>query len=123
MYTLAFGNLTLSSHNTLLNNFSPLMTILAIHFLKKLVRSELQALRRPPPPLSLSLSVKILKAKTELQGSDVFIWEFFSSYVRGIRRKFVPHLKKARIAGKRATMVFDHIIIEGKKFTVDEKTT
>ena len=65
--------------------------------------------------------VKILKVKTKLQGIDVFIGEDFASRVRDIRRKFVPHLKKARSEGKRVvTMVFDHIIIEGKKFTVDD---
>ena len=66
--------------------------------------------------------VKILKAKTKLQGSDIFIGEDFSSRVRDIRRKLVPHLKKARSEGKRVvTMVFDHIIIAGKKLTVDDK--
>ena len=64
--------------------------------------------------------LKILKAKTKLQGSDVFIGEDFSSRVRVIRRKLVPHLKKVRSEGKRVTMVFDHIIIEGEKFTVDD---
>ena len=64
--------------------------------------------------------VKTLKAKTKLQGRDVFIGEDFSSRVRDIRRKLVPHLKKARNEGKRVTMVFDHIIIEGKKITVDD---
>ena len=28
--------------------------------------------------------------------------------------------KESRSEGKRVTMVFDHIIIEGKKFTVDD---
>ena len=64
--------------------------------------------------------MKILKAKNKLQGSDIFIGEDFSSRVCDIRRKLVPHLKKARNEGKGVTMVFDHIIIEGKKFTVDD---
>ena len=65
--------------------------------------------------------VKILKAKRKLRGSDVFIGEDFSSGVRDLRRKLVPHLKKARSENKKATMVFDHLIIEGQKFTVDDQ--
>ena len=65
--------------------------------------------------------VKILKAKRKLQGSDVFIGEDFSVRVRDIRRQLVPHLKKARSESKKATMVYDHLIIEGKRLTVDDR--
>ena len=44
--------------------------------------------------------VKIFKAKRKLQGTNVFIGEDFSSHVRDVRRRFVPHLKKARSENK-----------------------
>ncbi|XP_076446978.1 uncharacterized protein LOC143284196 isoform X1 [Babylonia areolata] len=63
--------------------------------------------------------VNILKAKGKLKGTNIFIGEDFSKGVRDIRRRLTPHLKKARQDGKRATMVFNHLLIDGKKFTVD----
>ena len=64
--------------------------------------------------------VKILKAKRKLQGTNVFIGEDFSSYVCDVRRRLVPHLKKARSENKKCMMVFDHLIVDGKKFTLDD---
>jgi regulator of replication initiation timing len=63
--------------------------------------------------------VTILKAKGKLRGTDVLIGEDFTKGVRDIRRKLAPHLKKARQDGKRATMVFNHLLIDGGKFSVD----
>ena len=37
-----------------------------------------------------------------------------------MRRRLVPHLKKARSENKKCMMVFDHLIIDGKKFTLDD---
>ena len=62
----------------------------------------------------------ILKAKRKLQGSGVFIGEDFSSRVREIRRKLTPHLKKAKKDGKNASMVFDHLFIDGRKFSLGD---
>ena len=39
--------------------------------------------------------------------------------MRNIRRKLSPHLKKARGDGKRVAMVYDHLLIDGKRFTVN----
>ena len=64
--------------------------------------------------------VKILKAKRKLQGTNVFIGEDFSSYVCDVRRRLVPHLKKARSENKKCIMVFDRLIIDGKKFALDD---
>eukprot|EP00745_Piridium_sociabile_P026260 TRINITY_DN4177_c0_g1_i1.p1 TRINITY_DN4177_c0_g1~~TRINITY_DN4177_c0_g1_i1.p1 ORF type:complete len:346 (+),score=74.51 TRINITY_DN4177_c0_g1_i1:173-1210(+) len=61
----------------------------------------------------------VMKAKGKLRGSDVFIGEDFSLRVREIRRRLIPHLKKAKSDNKRATMVYDHLIIDGNKFSVD----
>eukprot|EP00745_Piridium_sociabile_P031717 TRINITY_DN52698_c0_g1_i5.p1 TRINITY_DN52698_c0_g1~~TRINITY_DN52698_c0_g1_i5.p1 ORF type:complete len:344 (+),score=84.28 TRINITY_DN52698_c0_g1_i5:194-1225(+) len=63
---------------------------------------------------------KILKAKRKLKGSQVCIGEDFSYRVREIRKKLSPHLKKARSEGKRATMIFDHLLIDGKKLYLGE---
>ena len=41
--------------------------------------------------------------------------------VREIRKKLGPHLNAARDQGKRATMIFDHLLINGKKFTLDRE--
>jgi chaperonin cofactor prefoldin len=62
----------------------------------------------------------ILKARRNLQGTSLFIGEDFTERVRAVRRQLTPHLKKARADGKRATMVFDHLLIDGKKFVVDD---
>ena len=61
----------------------------------------------------------ILKARGKLRGSTIFIGEDFSVRVRDIRKKLTPHLKAARNSGKRATMIFDHLLIDGKKFGID----
>eukprot|EP00745_Piridium_sociabile_P010281 TRINITY_DN17167_c0_g1_i2.p1 TRINITY_DN17167_c0_g1~~TRINITY_DN17167_c0_g1_i2.p1 ORF type:complete len:326 (-),score=71.93 TRINITY_DN17167_c0_g1_i2:584-1561(-) len=65
--------------------------------------------------------VTILKQKKKLKGSDVFIGEDFSKGVRDIRRRLAPHLKKARQDGKRATMIFNHLLIDGQKYSVDSR--
>ena len=62
--------------------------------------------------------INILKAKSKLRGTDFFIGEDFSKKVRDIRRRLTPHLKKARQEGRRAAMVFDHLLIDGKKYSV-----
>jgi hypothetical protein len=64
--------------------------------------------------------IKILRAKKNLKGSNVFVGEDFSFRVRDIRRKLSPHLKKARNEGKQVRMVYDHLFIEGCKFVLDE---
>ena len=63
----------------------------------------------------------ILKARYKLKGSNIFLGEDFSVRVREIRKKLGPHLKAARDQGKRATMIFDHLLINGKKFTLDNE--
>ena len=64
--------------------------------------------------------VKILKAKRKLQGSNIFIGEDFCARVRDIRRKLTPHLKAKRNEGCRVSMVFDHLLVDEKRFTVDD---
>eukprot|EP00745_Piridium_sociabile_P008280 TRINITY_DN15544_c0_g1_i7.p1 TRINITY_DN15544_c0_g1~~TRINITY_DN15544_c0_g1_i7.p1 ORF type:complete len:407 (+),score=79.65 TRINITY_DN15544_c0_g1_i7:186-1223(+) len=65
--------------------------------------------------------VNILKAKRNLKGSNVFIGEDFSKGVREVRRRLTPHLKKARQDGSRATMIYNYLLVDGKKYTVDSE--
>ena len=62
----------------------------------------------------------ILKAKWKLKGSTQFVGEDFSLRVRNIRRKLAVHLQAAKAAKKRATMVFDHLLIEGKRYFLSD---
>nr|KAG5690170.1 hypothetical protein BaRGS_013627 [Batillaria attramentaria] len=67
--------------------------------------------------------VQILKTKSKLRGSDIFLGEDFSSRVRDMRKKLLPHLKLARDEGKRATMIYDHLLIDNKKFVLSDDGT
>nr|KAG5688937.1 hypothetical protein BaRGS_031336 [Batillaria attramentaria] len=62
--------------------------------------------------------VSILKARAKLKGSKIFVNEDFSLRVREIRRKLLVHMKEAKDAGKKTTLVYDHLFIEGKKFVL-----
>ena len=61
----------------------------------------------------------IMKAKGKLKGSTVFIGHDFSRRVREVRKKLIPHLKTAKSQKKKATMVYDHLIVDGKKLGLD----
>ena len=81
--------------------------------------------RKPDSPIIARCTfyetkVAILGARHKLKGTKVFISEDFSSRVREIRKKLLPHLKEARKENKRAAMVYDHLIIEGKRFCLDQ---
>ena len=60
--------------------------------------------------------VRILGGKSGLKGTNIFLGEDFSERVRGVRSNLLPHLKEAKKAEKKATMIYDHLLIEGKKF-------
>ena len=61
-----------------------------------------------------------MKERSKLKESNIFITGDFSQRVRAIRKALTPHLKAARNQGKRATMIYDHLLIEGKKFVLDK---
>ena len=63
---------------------------------------------------------KILKERRKLKRSNIFIAEDFSQRVREIRKALTPHLKAARNHGKRATMIYYNLLIDGKKFALDK---
>jgi hypothetical protein len=64
--------------------------------------------------------VQILKAKKKLMGSNIFVGEDFSRGVREVRKKLSKFLKEKKDAGQRATMVFDHLLVEGEKLYLSE---
>ena len=64
--------------------------------------------------------MNILKAKGKLRGTILFVGEDFSLRVRNIRRKLAVHLRAAKAAKKRATMIFDHLLIEGKRYVLGD---
>eukprot|EP00745_Piridium_sociabile_P017353 TRINITY_DN26126_c0_g2_i1.p3 TRINITY_DN26126_c0_g2~~TRINITY_DN26126_c0_g2_i1.p3 ORF type:complete len:119 (-),score=7.78 TRINITY_DN26126_c0_g2_i1:479-835(-) len=66
-------------------------------------------------------TVNILKEKRRLKGSNIFIGEDFSIRVRDIRKRLASRLKDARSHGKRATMIFDHLLVDGKKFFLGQR--
>ena len=58
---------------------------------------------------------EVMRAKGKLKGTKIFIGEDFSRRVRDVRKRLAPHLKTLKSQGKRATMVFDHLVVDGKK--------
>jgi len=64
--------------------------------------------------------LRILKAKTRLKGSRIFVDDDFSKTVRDIRHNLAPYLKSARAEGKNVRMVFDHLIINGERMTLND---
>jgi predicted nuclease with TOPRIM domain len=64
--------------------------------------------------------VQILKARGKLKGSNVFIGEDFSERVRAIRKKLTVIMREKKGEGKQVSMVYDHLIIDGKKFFLND---
>lgn len=77
---------------------------------------------KPKSPVIVCFSsykdkVKVLKEKSKkLKDTDVFMFEDLSARVREIRKKLLVHLKEAKKANKKAIMIYDHLVIEGKNF-------
>lgn len=64
--------------------------------------------------------VRILKAKNKLKGTNIFVTEDFPVSVREIRKKLNKIAKAKREEGKKVTMVYDHLLMDGEKFSLDE---
>ena len=64
----------------------------------------------------------ILGKKKLLKGTNFFIGEDFTRRVREVRKKLLPYLRKVREEGKQASMVFDHLVVDGRRFNFDEAT-
>ena len=66
----------------------------------------------------------IMKAKKKLPANDpVSINEDFSERVRLIRKTLIPFMKNAIKEKKKVFMVYDHLIIEGKKMYLNDDGT
>ena len=63
---------------------------------------------------------QIMRAKGKLKGTKIFIGDDYSKRVRDVRKRLAPHLKTARSQGKKVNMVFDHLVIDGKKHCVND---
>nr|KAG5690472.1 hypothetical protein BaRGS_016472 [Batillaria attramentaria] len=61
----------------------------------------------------------VLRNKQKLKGSDIFVGEDYTNRMRDIRKKLSSHLKSAKAAQRSATMVYNHLIIEGKRYNYD----
>ena len=64
----------------------------------------------------------MLRNKNKLRGSDVYVGEDYTRKVREVRKKLMPTLKKAREENKQAKLVFDHLIVDGRRFVYDAVT-
>jgi outer membrane murein-binding lipoprotein Lpp len=64
--------------------------------------------------------VEILKSKSKLQGTNIFIGEDFSMRVRTVRKKLAAIKKDMKTDGQKVTMVYDHLIVNGKKMYLSE---
>ena len=62
----------------------------------------------------------IMKLKSKLKDTHFAVKEDFSDNVREIRKALYPFLKHAIDSGKRASIVYDHLLVEGKKYVLDE---
>jgi len=65
--------------------------------------------------------LRLLKQKPKLKelNSNIFIGEDFSPRIRDVRKKLSVFLKEKKRAKCRASMVFDHLIVDGKKYGLD----
>ena len=74
--------------------------------------------RRPIIIKFLSFKTKslILGSGHLLRGTGVGISEDFSARVRGIRRQLIPIMKQAKADGRRASIRYDKLIIDGKEY-------
>ena len=71
--------------------------------------------------LSYKVRSQILQVGRNLRkGSCFMVTEDFSPLVRARRRNLIPFLQKAKEENKRATLVYDTLLIEGEKFRFDD---
>lgn len=76
---------------------------------------------KPKAPIIARLTfykdkVTVMKAKHNLKGSDFFIGDDFSKGVREKRKLLSPYLKEMKEKGKKASLFYDHIIMDGKRY-------
>ena len=59
--------------------------------------------------------VDIMKCKSKLKGTDIFVGDDYSKSVREVRKKLAKVMKEKKANGDTVSMVFDHLIVNGKK--------
>ncbi|GFR95244.1 hypothetical protein ElyMa_006269700 [Elysia marginata] len=64
----------------------------------------------------------IMKNKKKLKDTNIHISDDYTPRIREIRRKLGPFLNKFRNEGKKATMVYDHLIVDGARLCWDPIT-
>ena len=62
----------------------------------------------------------IMKKRSSLKDTDFNIKEDFSDRVRKIRKELYPYLQDAVSSGKKASIVYDHLIVGNEKFVLSE---
>ena len=62
---------------------------------------------------------KIIKNGRKFAGTKIGVSHDFSERVREARRALLPQLKQTKEENRRATLVYDHLIIEGKRVYYD----
>ncbi|XP_070550225.1 uncharacterized protein [Ptychodera flava] len=73
--------------------------------------------------LSYQVRSSILqKGRTMLRDSTFKVKEDFSPAIRATRRKLAPYMRKALDDGKRATLIYDTLLIDGVRYKFDEVT-
>jgi hypothetical protein len=64
--------------------------------------------------------VAIMKCKEKLKGTNIFVGEDFSRSVRDVRKKLAKVMKEKKANGDTVTMIFDHLIVNGRKCVLAE---
>ena len=64
----------------------------------------------------------VLRQRTKLKNTNLFLNEDFTTRVRTLRRHLTPIMRKLRDEGKRAVLVYDHLVVEGERLYYDPTT-
>ena len=62
---------------------------------------------------------RVMKERRKLKGSKIFVNEDYTLGVREIRKKLSPFMNWFRSENKRASLVFDHLVVDGERFDFD----
>ena len=62
---------------------------------------------------------RVMRHRNKLKGSNIFVSEDFSLGVRETRKRLLPFLNWFRSQSKRASLVFDHLVVDGVRLDHD----
>ncbi|KAK6167821.1 hypothetical protein SNE40_021760 [Patella caerulea] len=63
---------------------------------------------------------RIIQAAKNMRSEEFHVSCDYSFKVRQIRKKLIPYMLRARESGKKASLKFDRLIIDGELFTLDD---